>query len=170
MTQQVAPLDYLIPHNYKRELDVLLDVGVVQELVFPHLQVPKAVFVVDRVRQYADVAASVEGRSECLESLLSRRVPNLQGVGFAVDLDVFVQELHSYRVERVLVELVRDESVHEAALAHAAVPQYDDFEERVLVCWAHVDSRSHRDYCNIINLRWTSLQVINKDFTQVSHH
>ncbi len=142
-TNKIAPQphkNYLIPYDNEWKLHVFLHVGVIQKLVFPHLQIPEAVFIIDGVRQHADVAASIKGGPQRLEPLLPRGVPNLQRVRLPVDLDVFVQELHSDGVERVFVELVGHEPVHETALPYAPVAQNHHLQQRVLARGSHVDS------------------------------
>lgn len=103
---------HLIANNDERKRGAFPYVRVLEKLGSPQRQVLETRPIVHRVGQQANVRASVERRSEGLESLLSGGVPYLQRVRLAVDLDVLVQELHSDGVKAVLVEVIRHESVH----------------------------------------------------------
>lgn len=67
-----------------------------------------------------------------------KRSTNLQRVLLAIDLNVFVHELHANCMEIVLLVAIGHESIHKAALAYASIAQDDHLQEDGLVRWSHV--------------------------------
>lgn len=102
-----------VSQHHKGEAVGVLYVSIVSKLLLPVRQVLETLSVVQAEGEQAAVGAAVERRAEAAETLLTRRVPDLQGDAAPVHLQLFVQELHAYGVEEVRVELVGDVSVHE---------------------------------------------------------
>lgn len=121
---------HLVSQKHEGEAVGLLDVGVEDELLPPVVEVVEALAVVHAEGEQAAVGAAVEGRPQAPESLLTRRVPDLQRDRAAVHLQVFIEELHADGVEEMGVELVCDVAVHERALSHSTVAQENDFKKR----------------------------------------
>lgn len=119
----------LVAQNHEREAVGLLDVGVVDELFLPVVEVVEALAVVHAEGQQAAVGAAVEGRPQAAESLLAGRIPDLQRDRTAVNLQVFIEELHTDGVKEMGVKLVGDVTVHERALSHSTVAQENDFKK-----------------------------------------
>jgi hypothetical protein len=68
----------LVGHDDERVVGRVLDVAVCDELADPAVEILKGRSLVEGERQEADVGAAVERRSETLEALLPRCVPNLR--------------------------------------------------------------------------------------------
>lgn len=89
----------------------------------------------------------------------------LQCVIFAINFNVFVQKLNANRMETIFVELIRDESVHKATLAHSAVTcehkreTGSQFNNSICVI-ATVDNNFAVNICATEQLFWENIQRV----------
>lgn len=102
------------------------------KLLLPAAEILEALQIVHSKCEQAAVCASVEGRAQGFEALLTRCVPDLKGNQAPIHLQVPVKELHANGVKGLGVKAVCDIAVHQGGLAHSSVPQQDHLQQQAL--------------------------------------